>query len=117
LLGEISLRLRQGLRFDQKTLSFVATPALTEPHYHGMSRALRLSPARKQRIPGGQEFKIAETDTPQARWARILHYQKIPGAAASMARPHGVQWLNYHKFRCTTCLLRQALTLDFGQIA
>jgi hypothetical protein len=85
LLSEISLYLRQGLRLNQKTLSFVATPAFAEPHYHGMSRAFRLSSAREQRISGGQEFKIVETDAPQARWTRILHYQKITGAAASVA--------------------------------
>ena len=86
LPSEISLCLRQGLRLNQKTLSFIAAPAFAEPHYHGMSRAFRLSSAREQRISGRQEFKIVETDAPQAHWARILHHQKITCAAASVAR-------------------------------
>jgi hypothetical protein len=70
-----------------------------------MPHAFRLSPAREQRISGGQEFKIVKADASQARWARILHYQKIPGAAASVARPREVQRMDYHQLRCTACLL------------
>jgi hypothetical protein len=74
LWAELALRLRQGLRLDQQALSLVAAPALAEAHDHGMSGAFRLDPARKQRISGGEELEIAETDAAQARRTLYIRY-------------------------------------------
>src|ERR1700680_2436505 len=98
---ELALRLHQGLRLDQQALSFVTAPALTEAHDHGISGAFRLHPAREQRISGGEELEIVETDAPQARRPRTLHQEKITGAAAPVARPRIVQWLDHHQLRRT----------------
>jgi hypothetical protein len=47
LLQTVEGVVRQGLRLDQQTLSFVAAPALAEAHDHGMPGAFRLDPARE----------------------------------------------------------------------
>ena len=39
-----------------------------------------------------------------------------PGRFFGELCPQGVQRVNHHKFRCTACLLRQALTFAFGQL-
>src|SRR5216683_7659366 len=90
LLPEVALRVGQGLRLDQQTLSFVAATAPAKPYHDSRSRALRLGPARQQRISRRQEFEIVEADAAQARRAGIFHHQEIAGAAAPVAGPFAV---------------------------
>src|SRR5258708_26016932 len=57
---ELALPFRQGVRLNQQTLSFIAAPCLAEAYHHGVPCAFRLDPAREQRLPCRQEFKIVE---------------------------------------------------------
>src|SRR5229473_1902298 len=115
LLVELALRVGQGLRLDQQALPLVAAAALAEAHHDGMSRALRLGPAREQRVSGGEELEIVETDAAQARRPGFFHDEKIAGAAAAVAGPLGVQRQDHHQVRRTARLLRQALPPLLGK--
>jgi hypothetical protein len=87
------------------SLSFVAAAAATEAHDNSASRAFRLHPPRQQRIARRQELEIVEADATQACRARIFHHQQITGAAAPVAGPFALQWLDHHQIRGTACLL------------
>lgn len=78
---KFTLHVRQCLRLDQKTLSFVTAPASTEADDDSEPRVFRLDPPRQQRIALRQELKIIETDASQANGAGIFHHQEITAAA------------------------------------
>src|SRR5882724_4932828 len=111
-----SLRICQGLRLDQQTLSFVTATGLAKAHDHSMSSTFRFHAPREQGIARRQKLEIIEANAAKACRARILHHQQIAGAAAPMASPLRVQWLDDHQFRGTACLFRQALTLLLGKL-
>src|SRR5580693_2318278 len=94
--GELLLRLQQGLRLDEETLPFITAPAPAETHDHGVPRAFRLDPAREQCVPGREELEIGKTGACQARRTGFLHDEKLSGAAAPVAFPLIVQWLDHH---------------------
>lgn len=91
------MRVRQGLRLDQQTASFVAVTAPAEANDNSVSGAFRLHTLSEQRIARRQVLEIIETNTAQARRAPIFHHQEIAGAAAPVALPVRVQWLDHHQ--------------------
>lgn len=110
-----SARLRKGPRLDQQALSFVTPASSAEAHDDGVPGTVRLHAPREPGIARRQEFEIIEADAAQTRRAGRLHHQEITGAAAAMACPLRVQWLDHHQFRAAACLFRQALALRFGE--
>ena len=84
---KFTLHVRQCLRLDQQTLSFVAATASAEADDDREPRAFRFDPTREQRIARRQELKVIETHTSQANGTGIFHHQKITAAAAAVARP------------------------------
>jgi len=109
-------RVRQDRRLDQQTLSFITAARSAEAHDNGVSGAFRLRTARQQRIAGGQELKVTETDAVQTCRTGILHQQEVTGFAASVALPLPVQWLDHDQLRGAACLLRQALAFPLGKL-
>src|SRR5262249_33813068 len=116
LLRDLALGFRQSLWLDQQALTLVAAPAAAEAHDDGRSRALGLGPAREQGIARSQELEVAEPDAAQAGRPRLLHHEKIAGAAAAVARPVAVQRLDDHKLGRAARRLDQPLPLLFGQL-
>lgn len=115
--GEFALRFRQRRGLDQHALSFVTLSALAEANHHGVPWTFRLGPARQRRIPGRQEFKIAETGTSQACRARAFHDKKITGAAAPVTLPGTIQRLNHDQLGRPARPFRQVLPLLLGEFA
>jgi hypothetical protein len=113
---ELALPFRQGVRLNQQTLSFIAAPCLAEAYHHGVPGAYRLDPAREQRIPGRQKFKIVETRASQARRAGTFHDEKITRSAAAVAFPGIVQWLDHQKLGRAARPLHQMLPLSLGKL-
>ena len=111
----VSLRVCQSLRFDQQTLSFVAATSPAEAYDDGISGTVRLRAPREQGIARRQKLEIVEANAVQARRAGRLHHKEIAGAAAPMACPLPVQWLDDHQFGAAACLFRKALTLRFRE--
>jgi|ERR1700754_612092 len=105
---ELTLYVRQCLRLDQQTLPFVAPTASTEADDDGEPRAFRLDPPRKQGIACRQELKVIKTHASQANGTGIFHHQKITAAAAAVARPIALQWLDHNQLRRAARLLDQA---------
>jgi hypothetical protein len=108
-------RICQGLRLDEQTLSFVAAAGPAESHDNSVSGAPCFRPSCDQGIARWQILKIVETNAAKASRTGGLHHQEIAGAAAPMARPLAVQWLDNHQFRGSVCPLRQTLTLLLGK--
>ncbi len=113
---EFALPFCQGVRLNQQTLSFIAAPCLAEAYHHGVPSAFRLDPAREQRIPCRQEFKIVETCASQARRAGAFHDEKITRSAAAVAFPGIIQRLDHHKLGRTARPLDQTLPLPLGEL-
>src|SRR5271166_2001483 len=111
-----SLRIRQGPRLDQQTLSLVAAAGPAEVDHDRIPGALGLRAPREQRVARRQILEIIEADAAQARRTGILHHQEIAAAAAPMALPLPVQGLDNHEFRRSACLLRKALALFLGKL-
>ena len=105
---KFALHVRQCLRLDQQALSFVAATASTEADDDGEPRAFRFGPPREQRIARRQELKVIETHTSQADGAGIFHHQKITAAAAAVALPLALQWLNHNQLGRTARFFDQA---------
>lgn|SRR5579883_494875 len=113
---ELALRFRQRSGLDEQALPFIAAPPLAEANHHGVPWAFRLGLTREQRIPGGQEFKIAETGASQACRPGILHDKQIAAAAAPVTLPGITQRLDYDQLGRTARPLRQALLLLVGEL-
>jgi hypothetical protein len=63
----IPLRVCQGLRLDQQTLSFVTATSPAEAHDDGKPRAFRFGAPREQGIARRQKCEIRKADAAQTR--------------------------------------------------